>query len=137
MEFFSIRVSILNSEYFFLDLIGFNWIQLDAIGLKNCISYSKFWIEQYSQCVCCVQKKLILFLNWNASYNYIKLYNHMLYMNKYAPIPANEIEMNWYGLRFSEILIHECFWKWMLFNSFNAYFKIMKLDWMGFELTLI
>jgi len=40
---------ILNSEYFFLDLIGFNWIQLDAIGLKNCISYSKFLIEQYSQ----------------------------------------------------------------------------------------
>jgi len=32
---------ILNSEYFF-------WIQLDAIELKNCISYLKFWIEQYS-----------------------------------------------------------------------------------------
>jgi len=57
---------ILNSEYFFLDLIGFNWIQFDAIELKNCISYSKFWIEQYSQLCLCAQKKLILFLDWKA-----------------------------------------------------------------------
>jgi len=50
IEIFSIRMRILNSKYFFLDLIEFNWIQLGAIELKNCISYSKFWIEQYSQC---------------------------------------------------------------------------------------
>jgi len=43
IEFFSIRIrNILNSEYYFLDLIGFNWIQLDAIRLKNYTSYSKF-----------------------------------------------------------------------------------------------
>jgi len=53
---FSIR--ILNSEYFFLDFkldsIGYNWIE-------NCISYSKFWIEQYSQLCLCAQEKLIFF----------------------------------------------------------------------------
>jgi len=38
LKFFSIRMRILNSEYFFLDLIGFNWIQLDSIGCN--------WIEK-------------------------------------------------------------------------------------------
>jgi len=33
LKFFSIRMRILNSEYFF----GFNWMQL-----KNCTSYSRF-----------------------------------------------------------------------------------------------
>jgi len=38
LKFFSIRMRILNSEYFFLDLIGFNWIQLGSIGCN--------WIEK-------------------------------------------------------------------------------------------
>jgi len=38
LKFFFIRIRILNSEYFFLDLIGFNWIQLDSIGCN--------WIEK-------------------------------------------------------------------------------------------
>jgi len=65
-------------------------MNLDAIGLKYCISYSKFWIEQYSQCVCCAQKKLILFLDWKAqkygpcnSYKWIKMHSELksIYFN--------------------------------------------------------
>jgi len=56
---------ILNSEYFFLNLIGFNWIQLDSIGCN--------WIEKlhflfkilnltvFTMCVLCTEKDNIIF----------------------------------------------------------------------------
>jgi len=34
IKIFSIQMRILNSKNFFLDLIGFNWIQLDSTGCK-------------------------------------------------------------------------------------------------------
>jgi len=35
---YSVPLNPMNRKSFFL----FNWIQLDLIGLKNCISYSEF-----------------------------------------------------------------------------------------------
>jgi len=53
---------ILNSEYFFLDLIGFNWIQLDSIGC-NWIEKLHFLLKILNSIHNCVfaQKKQILF----------------------------------------------------------------------------
>ena len=61
LKFFSIRMRILNNEYFF----GFNWIQLDSIGCN--------WIEKlhflfkilngtlFTMCVLCIEKANIIF----------------------------------------------------------------------------
>jgi len=53
---------ILNSEYFFLDLIEFNWMQLDS---KFAFPIQNFELNSiYNMCV--MQKKLILFLDWKT-----------------------------------------------------------------------
>ena len=51
--------NVLNSEYFFLDLIGFNWIQLAPIGC-NWIEKLHFLFKILN--IHNAQKKLILFL---------------------------------------------------------------------------
>ena len=52
---------ILNSEYFFFNLIGFNWIQLDSI---ECNWIEKLPIQNFElNSIHKAQKKLILFLD--------------------------------------------------------------------------
>jgi len=55
LKFFSIRMRILNSEYFCLNLIGFNWMQLDwkiAFKILN-------WTSIHN--VLCTEKANIIF----------------------------------------------------------------------------
>jgi len=90
--YFSIRMRILNSEYFLLDLIEFNWIQLDSIG-RN-------WIEKLHF--------LFKILNWTVFSIFTKrnLKDDLLVIANVTPLYEPNIDLSsltlksgWYTLR--------------------------------------